>query len=68
MILGFVVGSSLLATLIIGTMAGTVVPIILHRLNVDPAIASGPLITTLNDILSLLIYFGIATAFLHTLM
>ncbi|MCY7675273.1 magnesium transporter, partial [Bacillus safensis] len=39
-----------------------------HRLNVDPAIASGPLITTLNDILSLLIYFGIATAFLHTLM
>ncbi|MGE6631111.1 magnesium transporter [Bacillus sp. NPDC077027] len=67
-ILGFVVGSSLLATLIIGTMAGTVVPIILHRCNVDPAIASGPLITTLNDILSLLIYFGIATAFLHTLM
>ncbi|MCY7732688.1 magnesium transporter, partial [Bacillus safensis] len=55
MILGFVVGSSLLATLIIGTMAGTIVPIILHRLNVDPAIASGPLITTLNDILSLLI-------------
>ncbi|ASB65028.1 MULTISPECIES: magnesium transporter [Bacillus] len=65
--LGFVVGSSLLATLIIGTMAGTIVPIILHKLNIDPAIASGPLITTLNDILSLLIYFGIATAFLHAL-
>lgn len=67
MLLGFVVGSSLLITLIIGTMAGTVVPIILHKLNVDPAIASGPLITTLNDILSLLIYFGIATAFIHSL-
>nr|MDH3072891.1 magnesium transporter [Bacillus velezensis]MDH3104474.1 magnesium transporter [Bacillus velezensis] len=65
--LGFVVGSSLLATLIIGTMAGTIVPIILHKLNIDLAIASGPLITTLNDILSLLIYFGIATAFLHAL-
>ena len=67
LLLGFVVGTSLFATLIIGTMAGTVVPIILHKCKVDPAIASGPLITTLNDILSLLIYFGIATAFIHAL-
>ncbi len=67
LLLGFVVGTSLFATLIIGTMAGTIVPIILHKCNVDPAIASGPLITTLNDILSLLIYFGIATAFIHSL-
>lgn len=66
-LLGFVVASSLLFTLIIGTMSGTIIPIILHKLKVDPAIASGPLITTLNDILSLLIYFGIATAFIHSL-
>ncbi|PRO66666.1 magnesium transporter [Alkalicoccus urumqiensis] len=66
-ILGFVVGSSLLITLIIGTLAGTVIPLILYKLNIDPAIASGPLITTINDILSLLIYFGIATAFLAQL-
>ncbi|MGG3573166.1 magnesium transporter [Bacillus gobiensis] len=68
LLLGFVVGLSLLLTLIIGTMAGTIVPIVLQYLNVDPAIASGPLITTLNDILSLLIYFGIATAFITKLM
>jgi magnesium transporter len=67
-LLGFVVGLSLLLTLIIGTMAGTIVPIVLHHLKIDPAVASGPLITTLNDILSLLIYFGIATAFLTKLM
>ncbi|MRX71988.1 magnesium transporter [Bacillus lacus] len=67
-LLGFVVGSSLFLTLIIGTMAGTIIPLILHKFNVDPAIASGPLITTLNDILSLMIYFGIATAFLNQLM
>ncbi|MCP8615424.1 magnesium transporter [Salirhabdus salicampi] len=62
--LGLVVGSSLVITLIIGTLAGTIIPIILYKLNVDPAIASGPLITTVNDILSLFIYFGIATAFI----
>ncbi|WP_019156442.1 magnesium transporter [Robertmurraya massiliosenegalensis] len=67
-ILGLVVGSSLLLTLIIGTLAGTVIPLILYRLNVDPAIASGPLITTLNDIFSLITYFGIATMFINYLL
>ena len=67
-ILGLVVGSSLIITLIIGTLAGTVIPLILYRFKIDPAVASGPLITTLNDILSLLIYFGIATLFISYLM
>ncbi|RBP91449.1 magnesium transporter [Cytobacillus firmus] len=67
-VLGVVVGSSLVMTLIIGTLAGTIIPIILYKFNIDPAVASGPLITTLNDILSLLIYFGIATMFISKLM
>ncbi len=67
LILGFVVGASLLITLIVGTLAGTIIPLTLNRLGVDPAVASGPLITTLNDIFSLIIYFGIATAFLTQL-
>ncbi|PID01439.1 MULTISPECIES: magnesium transporter [unclassified Sporosarcina] len=66
--LGLVVGSSLVATLIIGTIAGTIIPLILNKFKVDPAVASGPLITTINDILSLLIYFGIATMFISKLM
>lgn len=65
--LGLVVGSSLFVTLIIGTMAGTVIPLILYKLKVDPAIASGPLITTLNDIFSLFVYFGIASYFISHL-
>ncbi|MDY7221008.1 magnesium transporter [Halalkalibacterium halodurans] len=65
--LGFVVGVSLLLTLITGTLAGTIIPLFLYRMGVDPAVASGPLITTLNDIFSLMIYFGIATAFLTQL-
>lgn len=66
--LGVVVGSSLLLTLIIGTLAGTIIPIFLYRIKIDPAVASGPLITTLNDIFSLIIYFGIATALMHYLL
>ncbi|AOV07796.1 magnesium transporter [Sporosarcina ureilytica] len=68
LVLGLVVGSSLLATLIIGTLAGTIIPLLLYKFKADPAIASGPLITTINDILSLLIYFGIATMFISKLM
>jgi magnesium transporter len=67
-ILGAVVGCSLFFTLIIGTLSGTIIPLILFRLNIDPAVASGPLITTINDIFSLLTYFGIATMFLHYLI
>ncbi|MCQ6276933.1 magnesium transporter [Bacillus sp. V3B] len=67
-ILGVVVGSSLFLTLIIGTLAGTIIPIFLYRIKIDPAVASGPLITTLNDIFSLIIYFGFATMFIRYLM
>ncbi len=66
--LGAVVGGSLLLTLIIGTLAGTLIPLLLHAFKVDPAVASGPLITTINDIFSLLIYFGTATLFMSYLL
>jgi magnesium transporter len=66
--LGTLVGFSLLATLTVATIAGALVPLIMHRLNVDPAVASGPFITTINDIISILIYFGLATVFLNRLL
>ncbi len=44
---------------------GSAVPFILRKLNIDPALATGPIITTLNDILSLLIYLGLMTLFLR---
>ncbi|GIN22176.1 MAG TPA: magnesium transporter [Bacillus bacterium] len=65
--LGIVVGGSLFLTLIIGTFAGTIIPLILYKLKMDPAVASGPLITTVNDIFSLVTYFSIATHFLTKL-
>ncbi|WP_251009696.1 MULTISPECIES: magnesium transporter [unclassified Bacillus (in: firmicutes)] len=65
--LGALVGISIFITLIISTLAGTLVPLLMHRLKIDPAVASGPFITTINDIISILIYFGIATAFMSYL-
>ncbi|MGC4375318.1 magnesium transporter [Fictibacillus sp. Mic-4] len=68
LVLGLVVGSSLFLTLIIGTLSGTIIPLLLYRFKVDPAVASGPLITTLNDIFSLSVYFGTASMFMAHLM
>ncbi|WP_422392718.1 magnesium transporter [Mesobacillus harenae] len=65
--LGGLVGISILCTLIIATLAGSLVPLLMHKLNIDPAVASGPFITTINDIISILIYFGIATMFMSHL-
>src|SRR5699024_4401704 len=59
--LGVVVGISILITLTISAMIGLIFPLILNKLNFDPAIASGPFITTINDIVGLMIYFSIAT-------
>ncbi|SEQ44489.1 magnesium transporter [Virgibacillus subterraneus] len=66
--LGLLVGLSIMATLIVATLAGSLVPILMDRLNIDPAVASGPFITTINDIISILIYFGMATAFMGFLV
>lgn len=66
--LGLVVGASLFFTLLIGTLVGTVIPLLLNALKVDPTVASGPLITTLNDVFSLMVYFGLATFFIHYLL
>ncbi|WP_077325151.1 magnesium transporter [Virgibacillus siamensis] len=66
--LGVLVGLSIMATLIVATLAGSLVPIVMDKFHIDPAVASGPFITTINDIISILIYFGMATAFMSFLI
>ncbi len=66
--LGFVVGLALWITLFFATLAGTIIPLIMAKLKIDPAIASGPFITTINDILGLTIYFTTATIFMSYLI
>jgi len=66
-VLGLVVGTSMIATISLATIIGTLVPLFFHKLKIDPAITSGPLVTTIKDITGLLIYFGMATLFLDYL-
>ncbi|MEL3973808.1 magnesium transporter [Rossellomorea oryzaecorticis] len=66
--LGILVGVSVMISLFVATLAGTLVPLLMHKLKADPAVASGPFITTINDIISILIYFGLATLFMNYLI
>lgn len=57
--LSLTVGLSLLSVILFASVFGTFVPLVLHRNKIDPAIATGPFITTTNDILGIVIYFSI---------
>ena len=59
--LGLGVGVSLIAVILFSGSFGALVPLLLRKLNIDPALAAGPFITTSNDILGLLIYLSIIT-------
>ncbi len=64
-ILGFIIGVSLFVTILFSTLSGTIIPLLIHKLKIDPVVASGPFITTINDIIGLFVYFSIATSLLH---
>ncbi len=52
----------------ISSLVGTLVPILFHKIKVDPAIASGPLITTINDLVAVVTYYGLAWILLIQLL
>ncbi len=58
------VGLSLLVAIVISSLVGTLVPMLFHKIKVDPAVASGPLITTVNDLVAVVTYYGLAWIFL----
>jgi len=62
--LGIVVGLSICVSMIVAATVGTVIPLILRKLDIDPAVATGPFVTTSIDILGVLFYFLIAGLFL----
>lgn len=62
------VGISLLIAMIISSMVGTLVPIVFNKLKIDPAVASGPLITTINDLVAVISYYGLAWVLLINVM
>ena len=60
----FVIAISLLAVVLLASFMGTVTPLLLNRIGVNPAVASGPFITTANDLIGIGVYFLIAQALL----
>ena len=65
MIVGVIVTVALISVIIIASLIGTFVPLLLEKWGIDPALATGPFITTSNDICGILIYFTIAQYILH---
>jgi magnesium transporter len=64
-ILGFVIGMAMMCAITVANLAGSLIPMLMDKLGFDPAVASGPFITTLSDLTSVLIYFNIASIFMN---
>mgnify|MGYP000028092623 CR=1 FL=1 len=54
------VGISLIVAMVISSLVGTIIPMFFHKINIDPAVASGPLITTINDLVAVITYYGLS--------
>ncbi len=62
---GVTVGVALFCVVLLSSFMGTVTPLVLHHFGINPAIASGPFITTTNDLIGLAVYFGVAMLLLN---
>jgi magnesium transporter len=65
LLIAFTVGFALIGVVLWGSLAGSMLPIVLKKLGADPATSSAPFVATLVDVTGLLIYFSIAIAILH---
>jgi magnesium transporter len=64
-LLALTVGLALIGIVLWGTMAGSMLPLLLRRLGVDPATSSAPFVATLVDVSGLVIYFSVAALILR---
>ena len=62
--IGLVIASAVIGTLILATVLGTAIPIVLTRVGVDPAVASGPTLTTMTDSIAFFTFLGLSTLIL----
>lgn len=65
--ISIVIGLSLFVAVQLASFNGVMIPVLFERLDFDPAVASGPLVTTANDVFGILVYFGLASALLDVL-
>ena len=67
-LVSLIISGSLMISLLVTEMLGAIIPLFFYKIKVDPAVASGPLITTLSDTISIVIYFGLASLLLSHIM
>ena len=67
-IFGVVIGVAMILNMIVATVSGFVVPIVLKKLKVDPALASSVFVTTFTDVLGFFFFLGLATMFISYLV
>ncbi len=65
--IGIIVGLTMISIVIVANLLGAILPFILSKIKIDPAVASAPLITSIADAVGLIIYFSIAVAILGTI-
>lgn len=64
LLIGFTVGLSLVGIVLWGTIAGSMLPLLLKRMGLDPATSSAPFVATLVDVTGIIIYFSVASLLL----
>lgn len=65
---GLVVGLSLMTAVVVASVSGSALPLLFDRLGIDPAVASGPMVTTTNDVTGILVFMGLSSAFIQFLV
>ncbi len=64
----FCTGVALLVAMLLSSLSGTIIPLLFKKIHIDPAVASGPLITTVNDLVAVVTYYGLAWVLLIDLL
>ena len=59
--LGLVMGIAIIANLVAGALAGALIPVVLKRMSIDPALAGGVVLTTVTDVIGILAFVGLAS-------
>lgn len=67
-VFGIVIGLAMILNMMVATMSGFIVPVILKKLKVDPALASAVFVTTVTDVLGFFFFLGLATMFISYLI
>ena len=67
-VFGIVIGVAMILNMMVATMSGFIVPVILKKLKIDPALASAVFVTTVTDVLGFFFFLGLATMFINYLI